>query len=156
MNIIKMKVLGAKEVHIKSSFPLVAGGRLVSDVKAMVYKENLIIEISCHETQEQNSRIIKYKTSFELLKTSDFGRNMLDRDYYEMSVRVDSNNLEIAFRAPSYKNDSAGYTLSLEVRLSYQIAYTYSDKIYEDHGVMYIGSNGNIFPRYIKERSSGR
>ena len=52
MNIIKMKALGAKEVHVESSFPLVAEGRIVSDVNAIVYKENLIIEISYHETQE--------------------------------------------------------------------------------------------------------
>lgn len=156
MNIVKMKALGAKEVHIESSFPLVAEGRLVSDVEAMVYKENLIIEISCHETQEQNSRIIKYKTSFELLKASEYGKNILNKDYYEMSVRGDDDKLKIVLIAPSYKRDFDEYKLSLEVRLSYKIAYTYSNKMHDSHGVMYIGSNGNKFLKCVKEESSGR
>lgn len=156
MNIVKMKALGAKEVNIKSSFPILAEGRLVAGVQAIVYKGNLIIEISCHETNEPDSRIIKYRTSFDIMEASEFGKDIVDKDYYEMGVRGDDFKIGMTLTVPSHHYDFSAYTLPLEARLSYGIGYSYLNIPDDSCGFMVVGSNGNRFMSYIKEESSGR
>ena len=155
MNIVKMKALGAKEVHIKSSFPILAEGRLVAGMQAVIYKGNLVICINCYETNEPDSRIIKYRTYFELINASEFGKEIEDKDYHEMTVRGDDSKIEIVLFTPSYQYDFEEYVLPIEIRLSYRIAYAYLSMPDDSYGVICVGSNGNKFLRYAKE-SSGR